>query len=104
MKRFIEGQERAKSISLPERMEDFVDEDNLVGVINVFVDELYWQANGICDRPVWPTLWLGLCWRPISANLAVWGRRHSPSRCHYDHGFETSHKSITPCQTHRPPA
>jgi transposase len=40
MKRFIEGQDRAQSILLPESLEDFVNEDNPVRVIDAFVDEL----------------------------------------------------------------
>lgn len=40
MKRFIEGQDRAQSILLPECLDDFVDEDNPVRVIDAFVDEL----------------------------------------------------------------
>jgi len=40
MKRFIEGQERAQSILLPECLDDFVDKDNPVRVIDAFVDEL----------------------------------------------------------------
>ncbi|MBT9508175.1 IS1182 family transposase [Rhodoferax sp.] len=40
MKRFIEGQDRAQSILLPECLDDFVDEDNPVRVIDAFVGEL----------------------------------------------------------------
>lgn len=40
MKRFIEGQDRAQSILLPECLDDFVGEDNPVRVIDVYVDEL----------------------------------------------------------------
>jgi len=40
MKRFIEGQDRAQSILLPECLDDFVDVDNPVRVIDAFVDEL----------------------------------------------------------------
>ena len=40
MKRFIEGQDRSQSTLFPERLEDWVSEDNPVRVIDVFVDEL----------------------------------------------------------------
>jgi transposase len=40
MKRFIEGTDRSQSTLFPERLEDWVDEDNPVQVIDFFVDEL----------------------------------------------------------------
>ena len=40
MKRFVEGTDRAQSTLFPEYLEDWVDEDNPVRVIDVFVDEL----------------------------------------------------------------
>jgi len=40
MKRFIEGIDRGQSTLFPERLEDWVGEDNAVRVIDVFVDEL----------------------------------------------------------------
>ncbi|MFQ5974438.1 MAG: IS1182 family transposase [Alphaproteobacteria bacterium] len=40
MKRFIEGVDRGQSTFFPECLEDWVDEDNPVRVIDVFVDEL----------------------------------------------------------------
>lgn len=40
MKRFIEGQDRTQVTLLPECLDDFVEEDNPVQVIDVFVDEL----------------------------------------------------------------
>ena len=40
MKRFIEGVDRAQGTLFPERLEDWVGEDNAVRVIDVFVDEL----------------------------------------------------------------
>ena len=40
MKRFIEGEDRGQSTLFPERLEDYVAEDNPVRVIDVFVDEL----------------------------------------------------------------
>jgi transposase len=40
MKRFIEGVDRVQGTLFPERLEDWVDEDNPVRVIDVFVDDL----------------------------------------------------------------
>ena len=40
MKRFVEGVERGQSTLFPERLEDWIGDDNPVRVIDVFVDEL----------------------------------------------------------------
>src|SRR6185436_12918089 len=40
MKRFVEGENRSQSILFPERLDDYIDEENPVRVIDVFVDEL----------------------------------------------------------------
>ncbi len=40
MKRFVEGLERTQSTLFPERLEDWIGDDNPVRVIDVFVDEL----------------------------------------------------------------
>ena len=40
MKRFIEGVDRSQTTLLPDRLEDWVRDDNPVQVIEVFVDEL----------------------------------------------------------------
>ena len=40
MKRFIEGDDRSQSVLFPERLDDWIDEDNPVRVVDVFVDEL----------------------------------------------------------------
>ena len=40
MKRFIEGVDRGQSTLFPESLEDWIDADNPVQVIDVFVDEL----------------------------------------------------------------
>ena len=40
MKRFIEGADRSQSTLFPERLEDWIREDNPVRVVDVFVDEL----------------------------------------------------------------
>jgi len=40
MKRFIEGEDRSQITLFPERLEDYVSEDNPVRVVDVFVDHL----------------------------------------------------------------
>src|ERR1700741_1798302 len=40
MRRFVEGMNRGQSTLFPESLEDWICEDNSVGVIDVFVDEL----------------------------------------------------------------
>ena len=40
MKRFVEGEDRSQSTLFPERLDDFVGEDNPVRVVDIFVDEL----------------------------------------------------------------
>ncbi len=56
MKRFIEGLDRGQSTLFPERLEDWIGEDNPVRVIDVFVDELDLGGLGF-DRVV--PLWTG---------------------------------------------
>ena len=46
MKRYVEGDDRSQSILFPERLEDYIAEDNPVRVIDVFVDELDFAALG----------------------------------------------------------
>ena len=52
MKRFIEGVDRRQTTLFPDRLEDFVAEDNPVRVIDVFVDEL--DLGGLGFRGVEP--------------------------------------------------
>ena len=40
MKRFVEGVDRSQSTLFPERLDDYIGEDNAVRVVDVFVDEL----------------------------------------------------------------
>ncbi len=40
MKRYVEGEDRSQSALFPERLDDYIAEDNSVRVIDVFVDEL----------------------------------------------------------------
>jgi transposase len=46
MKRFVEGEDRRQGVLFPEFLDDYVSEENLVRVIDVFVDELDLGALG----------------------------------------------------------
>lgn len=46
MKRFVEGEDRSQSTLFPERLDDYIAEDNPVRVVNVFVDELDLNSLG----------------------------------------------------------
>ena len=47
MSGFIEGEDRNQSTLFPERLDDYIAEDNPVRVIDVFVDELDLGRLGI---------------------------------------------------------
>ena len=51
MKRFIEGESRGQSVLFPERLDDYIGEDNPVRAIDVFVDELDLKALGFDGSP-----------------------------------------------------
>jgi transposase len=72
MKRIIEGVDRSQTTLFPERLEDWVGEDNPVRVIDAFVDELDLGVLGF-DRVV--PRWTG---RP---DLAVSGAFQPPPSC-----------------------
>ena len=40
MKRFIEGEDRSQVTLLPQRLDDFIAEDNPIRVVDAFVEEL----------------------------------------------------------------
>jgi hypothetical protein len=46
MKRFVEGEDRSQSTLFPERLDDYIVEDNPVRVVDVFVDELDLKSLG----------------------------------------------------------
>ena len=46
MKRFVEGEDRTQSTLFPERLDDYISEDNPVRVIEAFVDELDLKVLG----------------------------------------------------------
>lgn len=46
MKRYVEGEDRSQATLFPERLDDYIAEDNPVRVIDVFIDELDLQQLG----------------------------------------------------------
>jgi hypothetical protein len=51
MRKFIKGQDRSQGTLLPERLDDYVEEDNPVRVIDVFIDHLdVFEAVNSRDR------------------------------------------------------
>jgi len=54
MRRFVEGTDRGQSTLFPECLEDWIDEDNPVCVIDVFVEELdlgeLWRGRSGSNR------------------------------------------------------
>ena len=51
MSRYIAGDDRTQSVLFPERLDDWVEEDNPVRVVDVFVDELDLGALGFDVTP-----------------------------------------------------
>lgn len=60
MKRFVEGEDRSQSILFPERLDDYIEEDNPVRVIDVFVDALDLEAVRHTLKRIAPTKANGL--------------------------------------------
>jgi hypothetical protein len=50
VKRFVEGQDRAQLMLLPECLDDFVGEDNPVRVIDAFIERVGFGGIGFCRR------------------------------------------------------
>ena len=55
MTRFVEGEDRTQSTLFPERLDDYIAEDNLVRAIEAFVDALDLKALGF-ERPEPPAM------------------------------------------------
>ncbi|MFQ5549458.1 MAG: transposase, partial [Woeseia sp.] len=51
MSGFIEGQDRSQATLFPERLDDYVAEDNPVRVIDVFIDDLDISGLGFKTEP-----------------------------------------------------
>ena len=61
MKRFVEGEDRTQSTLFPERLDDYITEENPVRVIDVFIDGLDLSQLGFqgvdphaTGRPAYP--------------------------------------------------
>src|SRR4051794_30495944 len=52
MKRFVEGEDRSQSTLFPERLDDYISEDNSVRAIDAFVEELDLEELGFDG--MWP--------------------------------------------------
>ena len=46
MKRYVEGENRHQAVLFPERLDDYIGEDNPVRVVDAFVEELNLQKLG----------------------------------------------------------
>jgi hypothetical protein len=46
MGRYIDGQDRTQSVLFPERLDDWIDDDNPVRAVDVFVDALDLKTLG----------------------------------------------------------
>ena len=62
MTRFVVGDDRSQSTLFPERLDDYLDEDNPVRAVDVFVDELDLAGLGFggvepeaTGRPAYPS-------------------------------------------------
>jgi transposase len=51
MSRFIEGEDRGQATLFPERLDDYITEENAVRVIDVFIDELDISGLGLQAEP-----------------------------------------------------
>ena len=51
MSRFIEGEDRGQATLFPERLDDYITEENAVRVIDVFIDELDISGLGFQAEP-----------------------------------------------------
>ena len=51
MSRFIQGEDRSQATAFPERLDDYVAEDNSVRVIDVFLDDLDLSGLGFKTEP-----------------------------------------------------
>ena len=50
MSGFIEGVDRDQVSLFPDRLEDWIDEDHLVRVVDLFVDQFIWRALALSAR------------------------------------------------------
>ncbi len=82
MKRFVDGIDRTQSTLFPERLEDWIREDNPVRVVDVFVDEL--DLGGLGFGRVQPRATGRPSYHPCDPSLKI----HSSSRTVADYELE----------------
>lgn len=56
MKRFLEGECRDQSVLFPERLDDWIAEDNPVRAVDAFIDELDFETLGFAEAEPAPTI------------------------------------------------
>ena len=72
MKRFVEGVDRGQSTLVPDRLEDWIGDDNPVRVVDVFVDEL--DLGGLGFDRVAPQATDWPCYHPsVLLKLYIYG-------------------------------
>ena len=86
MKRFVEGVDRGQSTLFPDRLEDWIGDDNPVRVIDVFVDELDLGGLGFDRVAPQATGRPSYRWcRKVGGKLENWRKllivKHSERRC-----------------------
>jgi transposase len=67
MKRFVEGADRSQSVLFPEHLDDYVAEDNIVRIVEAFIEALDLKRLGFAGaepartgRPSYPAVLLGI--------------------------------------------
>ena len=67
MKRFVEGADRSQSVLFPEHLDDYVAEDNIVRIVEAFIEALDLKGLGFAGaepartgRPSYPAVLLGI--------------------------------------------
>jgi hypothetical protein len=73
MKRFVEGTDRGQATLFPECLADWIDENNPVQVIDVFVDELDLAALGVGRAVQQPRM---IVWRCSNSDCKNRRRRY----------------------------
>lgn len=61
MERFIEGEDRFQSTLFPERLDDYIADDNAVRVVDAFTDRLDLAELRLVRRPCKNAFFLRVC-------------------------------------------
>ena len=105
MRRFVEGVDRGQTTLFPERVEDWIGEDNPARVVDVFVKGLIWPSLGLVGSITRQPADLRIIPRSyhpsILLKLYIYGylNRVQLRRQHYT--LQTTQQSVT-IQTRRP--